>query len=246
MARDNPSNPFTQDPQHTQKDVPLPVQKAKVLDADGQPGGGFHTVRIRVYGDGAAYQAPVLTPMFGSVWVPEPGTDVAVIYGNSDKPWVIGSWYPRDRVEDGDVDLPDYEPGDIILGNENGYIGVEADGTVVDSAPESASISETISLTHTEWPAAMNAEEVWRTSLAADETLTVERLEVAGKAGSSTADLTLDIYEVDTDTVLASTNGVQSGDPIAESASGSTVVARITNDTSSRIVASVNAAIDIR
>lgn len=122
MARNNPTNPYTRDPSHTQKDVPMPIQKAKVLDAKGMPDeSGFHTVKIQVYGDDAPYIAPVVTPMFGSVWVPREGTDVAVTFGNADKPWVIGAWYPLDRAdEDGDVDLPDYEPGDLRLGNESG------------------------------------------------------------------------------------------------------------------------------
>lgn len=131
MSRNNPSNPFTRDPGHTQKDVPLPIAKAKVLESPDHPDeDGFHTVRIRVYGDSAPYVAPVLAPMFGSVWVPKEGTDVAVLYGASDKPWVIGAWYPLDRVEDGEVDLPDYESGDIIVGNEEGYVAVRNDGSV--------------------------------------------------------------------------------------------------------------------
>lgn len=131
MGRSNTSNPHDVDPEAIHAEVPLPIQKARVLDANGMPEeDGFHTVRIKVYGDEAPYVAPVLTPMHGSVWVPEEGTDVAVLFGDSDKPWVIGSWYAVDRIDKGDIDLPEYTPGDIILGNENGYIAVRADGTV--------------------------------------------------------------------------------------------------------------------
>jgi hypothetical protein len=134
MARQNPSNPYSQDPEHTAKDVSMPLQKARVLDAKGMPdGNGFHTVRIKVYGDESPYMAPVLTPMVGSVWVPQAGEDVAVMFGAGDKPWVIGSWYPVDRVDDGTIDLPDYEPGQIRIGNDEGYIGVAADGTIISS-----------------------------------------------------------------------------------------------------------------
>jgi len=132
MARNNPSNPYTRDPAHTAKDVPLPVQKAKVMAAGDHPeDDAFHTVKIRVYGDQAPYIAPVLTPVPGSVWIPEEGTDVAVIFGDSNKPWVIGSWYALDRVEDGEVDLPDYEEGDLRLGNDTGsHTTVHNDGHI--------------------------------------------------------------------------------------------------------------------
>lgn len=132
MARNNPSNPFTQDPAHTQKEVQLPVQKAKVMAAEDHPEeNAFHTIRIRVYGDQATHRAPVIAPMFGSVWIPKEGQDVAVIYGDSDKPYVIGVWYPLDRVEDGEALLPDYEAGDIRLGNETGsHVTVRDNGNI--------------------------------------------------------------------------------------------------------------------
>lgn len=132
MARNNPSNPYTRDPAHTAQDVPMPVKKAKVMSAGDHPEDhAFHSVTIRVYGDNAPYVAPVITPMFGSVWVPKEGQDVAVIFGESDKPWVIGAWYPVDRVEDGAVELPDYEAGDIRLGNESGsHATIHDDGSI--------------------------------------------------------------------------------------------------------------------
>lgn len=128
----NPSNPFTQDPQHTKRDLPMPIQKAKVMAAGDHPDDNpFHTVRIRVYGDQATYMAPVITPMFGSIWVPKAGEDVAVMFGNNDKPFVIGVWYPVDLVDSGEVDLPDYEAGDIRLGNETGsHVTVHNDGHI--------------------------------------------------------------------------------------------------------------------
>lgn len=152
MAQENPSNPNTQDPNHTSKDVQMPIAKARVLDAHGMPNeNGFHSIRIRVYADNAPYIAPVLSPMPGSVWVPPEGSDVAVLFDQSDKPWVIGSWYALDRVEDGTVDLPDYEPGDIRLGNPSGsHVTVKNDGVIkvatdstkrVDIDHHSASVS---------------------------------------------------------------------------------------------------------
>jgi hypothetical protein len=139
MGRGNTTNPHDTDPNRVRKQTPLSVQKARVVDANGMPDdNGFHTVRIKVYGDNAPYDAPVITPMHGSVWVPEPGTDVAVIFAEADKPWVVGAWYAVDRVDDGKVDLPDYEPGDIRMGNRTGaHVTVTKDGDVrIESADD--------------------------------------------------------------------------------------------------------------
>ena len=132
MGRKNTSNPHDADPDVFHKQTNMSVQKAEVLDARGMPEeNGFHTVRIRIYGDQSPYTAPVITPMPGSVWIPKEGTDVAVIFSESDKPWVIGSWYAVDRVEDGEVLLPDYDPGNIRVGNRTGaHVTVTNDGDV--------------------------------------------------------------------------------------------------------------------
>jgi hypothetical protein len=139
MGRGNTTNPHDTDPNRVRKQTPLPVQKARVVDASGMPDdNGFHTVRIKVYGDDAPYDAPVITPMHGSVWVPEPDTDVAVIFAEADKPWVVGAWYAVDRIDSGEVDLPDYEPGDIRVGNSTGaHVTVTKDGNVrIESADD--------------------------------------------------------------------------------------------------------------
>ena len=152
MTTANPSNPYSRDPQHTSKDVQMPISKARVVSATGMPdGNGFHTVRIKVYGDETSYLAPVLTPMAGSVWIPPVGSDVAVLFTQQEKPWVIGSWYALDRVEDGDVLLPDYEVGNIRLGNHtdshitihnDGHISIETIGTQpIDIDTQSAVVS---------------------------------------------------------------------------------------------------------
>lgn len=143
MARqDNNSNPYTRDKQSIQKQVPMPIKKARVINAKGHPDrDGFHTVRIVVYGDAAPYDAPVLTPIMGSVWVPEQGTDVAVMFSDADKPWVIGSWYALDRIEDGEIDLPDYKPGDLRLGNSTGaHVTIKSNGDVRISSSSSGDV----------------------------------------------------------------------------------------------------------
>lgn len=258
MARDNPSNPFTQDPGHTQQDVPMPVQKAKVMAAPDHPDeDGFHTVRIRVYGDQATYMAPVLTPMFGSVWVPKKGQDVAVIFGSSDKPWVIGAWYPLDRVEDGEVDLPDYQPGDMRVGNESGaHVTVHDDGSVeivstddaqatINGLTMETSVENPLTVPHTEWTTALDSTEVWRLDCESNERLVVYRLETKFKGGGTDPDFNIDLYDVTTGSVIASTSDVVTGDPVGMSDLGSTVIARLTNNTSGIQVASLSSKLAI-
>lgn len=132
MGKNNPMNPYSRDETKTQRDVPMPISKAKVLSAKSHPDNdGYHTARIRIYGDEAPYDAPVLSISVGSAWIPKKDSDVAVIFGANDKPWVVGPWYAVNRVEDGEVDLPDYEPGEFVLGNESGgYIRLDNDGNI--------------------------------------------------------------------------------------------------------------------
>lgn len=132
MTKKNISNPHSRDSNETKKDVPMPISKAKVESSYSHPdGNGFHTVGITVYGDTAPYDAPVIPMTVGSAWIPKPGTDVAVLFGADDKPWVIGPWYAVDRVEDDELDIPQYEPGEVVLGNDTGsHIRIDNDGNI--------------------------------------------------------------------------------------------------------------------
>lgn len=132
MGRNNPSNPYSNDKSRTQRRVQRPIKKARVMDAGEHPyGNGFHVIRIKIYGEDGTHLAPVIAPMHGSVWVPKIGQDVAVMHGPSDKPWVMGSWYATDRIESGDVTLPNYVPGDIRIGNDSGsHATVHNDGHI--------------------------------------------------------------------------------------------------------------------
>lgn len=143
MARNNPSNPYTKEPNHTSKDVQMPIAKAKVVSVKGHPEqNGFHSARIKIYGDESTHLAPVLAPAPGSVWVPSKGTDVAVLFSQNDKPWVVGSWYALDRIEEGTVDLPAYRPGDIRMGNETGaHMTAHHDGSVSIKTPENQPVN---------------------------------------------------------------------------------------------------------
>lgn len=130
MTRANPSNPFSNDPGHTRKDVPMSIQRAKVINS--RPSDErVHQVTIRVFGDEAPYEAMVIPQAIGSVWIPKENTDVAVIFGEADTPWVIGPWYAEDRVVMGEVDMPDYEPGELVLGNHtDSEIRVDNNGDI--------------------------------------------------------------------------------------------------------------------
>lgn len=136
MTTKNPGNPFSRAEEEVQRDIPTPVQKAKVVSVEDHPDeSGFHTVRVRVYGepDQQYFRAPVVVPHKGDVTVPERGDDVLVMFGPNDKPWVIGFWYALDRAQDDldTIEVPDYEEGDRIVGNGTGsYLKVGADGSI--------------------------------------------------------------------------------------------------------------------
>jgi hypothetical protein len=129
MAKHNPSNPFSNNEEQTRRSVAPPIAKAKVVNAYGtdDTDSGYHTVRVRVYGENSAFQAPVLTSMRGSAELPPVGSDVAVAYGPNEKPWVIGYWYPGDGEEP-----PDHKPGERVIGNalNDSYIKMSADGSI--------------------------------------------------------------------------------------------------------------------
>lgn len=125
--------------------MPLPIQRCRVTAARDSQDDGLHRVSVRPYGGSSAEEAVVLTPMIGSVTVPEQGDDVLVIYGEDDTPFVLGAWYALDRLVDGDLPLPDYDAGDLVLGTKNGAITVTKEGRVesTDTAAFDAHLSTT-------------------------------------------------------------------------------------------------------
>lgn len=134
MPKGNPTNPHVQDVEAVRHAAPMPVQRAVVTSVDGRSGGegAVHTAIIRVYGDPSPYQAVVLTDSRGDVNVPTEGDDVAVAFGPNEKPFIVGYWYADDKVRDGRVDLPDYEPGDRVIGHpkNSSYIRIDKDGDI--------------------------------------------------------------------------------------------------------------------
>lgn len=102
------------------------VVRATVLDVLPD----IHAVRVNPRGDDSPLVAPVLTPHYGSVTLPSSGERVTLVYIAENVPVVIGSVYLTDGQ-----DPPDVEPNHIRIGNENGYIGVDADGNIVSSDP---------------------------------------------------------------------------------------------------------------
>jgi len=132
MGTDNPMNPYTNDEEETRRAVAPPIAKAKVVEVyptDEESGDlGYHTVRVRVYGEDSTFQAPVLTPMFGDANLPPVDTDVAVAYGPNEKPWVVGAWYRANG--DGP---PDHQAGERIIGHPltGSSIKFDANGDIV-------------------------------------------------------------------------------------------------------------------
>lgn len=155
MAKDNTMNPFDQNEEQTRRSVAPPMAKAKVVqarphDPDDPQQQAYHTARVRVYGESSTFLAPILTSMAGDAHVPPVGSDVAVMYGPNEKPWIIGYWYPVNE----DREPPEYLPGERVIGSplSDSYMKIAADGHVeiitegrarVDIDHQSASVERT-------------------------------------------------------------------------------------------------------
>lgn len=146
MPKNNPMNPHSQDEQAIQRHAPLAVMRATVTDAfpkQDDESGPYHRVTVRVYGDPSPHEATVLAPSRGDVNVPTVGDDVAVAFGPNEKPFIIGYWYPANKVQDGRVDLPDYEPGERIIGtpHNTSFISISKDGTITIKTEDDAPVN---------------------------------------------------------------------------------------------------------
>jgi len=142
MGKDNPMNPHTRDENQTKREVTLPFTKARVEAAGSHPEDeAYHTVRVRIYGENHSRSAPVLPPTIGGAYVPRENEDVAVIFDSSNEPWVVGPWYAIDRVENSEVEMPEYEPGEVVLGNHTGAnIRIDNNGDIHLNSSDDGSV----------------------------------------------------------------------------------------------------------
>lgn len=142
MAKNNPMNPFTRDETQTKREVSSPLGRARVEEAPSHPDGdGYHMVRIRLYGEDSVKVAPVLPPTVGGAYVPKPNTDVAVVFDARDNPWVVAPWYASDRLDRTGIKIPDYEAGEVVLGNQSGAtIRIDNDGNIHLNSSDSGSV----------------------------------------------------------------------------------------------------------
>lgn len=128
--KNNPANPYDINEGEVRSVSPKAFEKARVLavqDSDD----GAHTATIKLYDSGSQTTAPVLTSAFGDVSLPNVNTDVMVLFGENDEELIIGSWYPPDRVARGQIDLPEYQAGDRVVGNgTESILHIHNDGTI--------------------------------------------------------------------------------------------------------------------
>lgn len=141
------TNPHKTNPSDIRRHTSLPPARAKVVSADGHPeDDGYHTIEIRIYGDDVTYRAPVMASLRGSTRIPSEDDDVLVVFAAADKPWVIGSWYPGNRVVDGEIDLPEYEPGERVIGTphttSNIYLDEDGNITIETESGETVTVAE--------------------------------------------------------------------------------------------------------
>jgi len=128
--KNNPANPSDINKGEVRDVSPKSFERARVLavqDSDE----GAHTATIKLYDSGSQTTAPVLTSAFGDVSLPKVNTDVMVLFGENEEELILGSWYPADRVARGQIDLPEYQAGDRVVGNGSGStVHIEEDGTM--------------------------------------------------------------------------------------------------------------------
>lgn len=145
MPKSNPTNPHATNDADVEHVAPMPVQRATVEAVGSYDGerGATHTARIRVYGDPSPYEATVLSPSRGDVNIPTEGDDVAVVFGANEQPFIIGFWYAANKVDDGRVNLPEYEPGERVIGTplNNSYFRIDKDGTITIRSDGAAAIN---------------------------------------------------------------------------------------------------------
>lgn len=103
-----------------------------------------------------------------------------------------------------------------------------------------------VSIPVTKWANGLSDEEIWRTSLEAGEKLEVHRLDLQLKGGgsvSSPSNFKIVMYDVTNNTVIGSSfadGTANTGNPIATSGDGATVVMRLSNVTGSYKNASIS------
>lgn len=102
-------------------------------------------------------------------------------------------------------------------------------------------LEKSLSIPHTNYDAGLSNEEIWRISLDTDESLEVHRLETKFKGGGTNTSFTVEIFDTTNGTSLASTSDRTTGNPVASSSSGVTILVRLTNSTGNSQVASINA-----
>jgi len=124
-------NPYELDDSEIKSISPQAYQKARVIDVKDRQEGNVHFATVKLYQSGGQETLPVLTPAYGDVALPKENTDVMVIFGESGAPIIIGHWYSADRLLKNEINVPDFEAGDRIVGNGTGSMfKVAADGSI--------------------------------------------------------------------------------------------------------------------
>lgn len=118
----NNSNAYDLDARQVRSAIDEATGRATVLDVLPD----IHAVRVNPRGDNSPLLAPVVTPMYGSVMLPDEGERVTLLYIAENIPVCIGANY----LIDGE-DPPSAEVGDLVLGNGSGSeFTIDTDGQV--------------------------------------------------------------------------------------------------------------------
>jgi len=85
---------------------------------------------------------------------------------------------------------------------------------------------------HTRWETGNSSEEITRIDLNSGEKLEIYEVELPQKGGGTVeTDFELEVYDQNQSSVLVSTTDKNTGEPLASSSEGATVIIRLTNQT---------------
>lgn len=112
--------------------------------------------------------------------------------------------------------------------------------TVIEKLTTSKMDWSFVTGTHTNWGDAQSNIEIGRINLQEDEVFEVIRMEMSVKGGASVTDLSIDVYDDTTATIIDSVNAGSVSKVGGVSGTGSTILLRLTNNSGSNQVASVS------
>jgi len=117
-----------------------------------------------------------------------------------------------------------FEGGDVSV--PNGQLSEQGNRVATRTWTDNNFNTVSLSVPVTKWASGISNEEIWRMELQAGESIEVNRLEVQPKGGGDVSGLSVDVYDVSSGTVIASTSDLTTGSPVGTSSDGANCIVR--------------------